>query len=100
MDDYDVILLGYPTWWDTLPPPVMTFLTQYDFRGKEVYSFSSHGGTIFGESVSDLQKRLPGVYVGLLAEYYYSGDGDLGNMLRQWLTAAGLDSLILNLTAR
>ena len=28
---YDVILLGYPTWWATLQMPVMTFLESYDF---------------------------------------------------------------------
>ena len=26
MKKYDVVLLGYPTWWATLPMPVMTFL--------------------------------------------------------------------------
>lgn len=44
MKKYDVVLLGYPTWWATLPMPVMTFLENYDFSGKTVISFSSHGG--------------------------------------------------------
>ena len=42
MKKYDVVLLGYPTWWATLPMPVMTFLENYDFSGKTVISFSSH----------------------------------------------------------
>ena len=58
MKKYDVVLLGYPTWWATLPMPVMTFLENYDFSGKTVISFSSHGGTRFGDSVSDLGNRF------------------------------------------
>ena len=54
MDQYDLILLGYPTWWATMPMPVYTFLESYDFTGKTIVSFSSHGGTMFGDSVSDL----------------------------------------------
>lgn len=33
MDSYDVIFLGYPNWWGTMPMPVFTFLEQYDFAG-------------------------------------------------------------------
>ena len=33
LGDYDVIFLGYPDWWGTLPMAVMTFLEEYDFAG-------------------------------------------------------------------
>ena len=33
LGDYDVIFLGYPNWWGTLPMAVMTFLEEYDFAG-------------------------------------------------------------------
>ena len=56
MEQYDVILLGYPTWWATMPMPVYSFLEEYDFSGKTIISFSSHGGTMFGDSVSTFQK--------------------------------------------
>ena len=69
---YDVILLGYPTWWATLPMPVVTFLEEYDFKGKTVINFSSHGGTIFGETVSALGKKLPQSYIGVGYEWEYS----------------------------
>jgi flavodoxin len=31
MKGYDVIFLGYPNWWGTMPMPVYTFLESYDF---------------------------------------------------------------------
>jgi len=90
MAEYDVVLLGYPTWWATLPMPVYTFLESYDFSGKTVISFSSHGGTMYGDSVSDLSKHLPKSYVGLPFEFFYSGGRDLNVRIDGWLKSSGL----------
>ena len=88
MDQYDLILLGYPTWWATMPMPVFSFLESYDFTGKTIVSFSSHGGTMFGDSVSDLCKTVPGAYVGLAYEFNYSG-WDEGE-ITDWLELNGI----------
>ena len=34
MDSYDVVFVGYPNWWGTMPMPVVTFLSEYDLSGK------------------------------------------------------------------
>ncbi len=90
MEQYDVILLGYPTWWATMPMPVYSFLEEYDFSGKTILSFSSHGGTMFGDSVSDLSKMVPGAYVGIGFEFNYSGGSGLSDEISWWLAASGL----------
>jgi flavodoxin len=36
MDSYDVIFVGYPNWWATMPMAVFTFLEEYDFAGKTI----------------------------------------------------------------
>ena len=90
MAEYDVVLLGYPTWWATLPMPVCTFLESCDFSGKTVVSFSSHGGTMYGDSVSDLSKHLPKSYLGLPFEFFYSGGRDLNARIDEWLKSSGL----------
>ncbi len=90
MDEYDVVLLGYPTWWATMPMPVVSFVEQYDFAGKIVIPFSSHGGTIFGDSVSDLSKLVPDSYVGIGFEFNYSGGRDLEERISQWLASSGI----------
>ena len=88
MSQYDVILLGYPTWWATMPMPVYSFLEEYDFSGKTIVSFSSHGGTMFGDSVSDLSKAVPGAYVGLGYEFNYSSSDR--DEISQWLALNGV----------
>ncbi|MEI0602726.1 flavodoxin [Brachyspira alvinipulli] len=90
MSEYDVILLGYPTWWATMPMPVFSFIKEYDFSGKTVITFSSHGGTMFGESVSDLAKLIPNAYVGLALEFNYSGGRELENRISEWLKLNGI----------
>ncbi len=88
-EEYDVILLGYPTWWATMPMPVFTFLETYDFSGKTVVSFSSHGGTMFGDSVSDLSKSVPEAYVGMGYEFNY-GSSDADD-ISAWLRQNGIE---------
>ena len=88
MSQYDVILLGYPTWWATMPMPVYSFLEEYDFTGKTIVSFSSHGGTMFGDSVSDLSKVVPGAYVGIGYEFNYSSSD--GDEISKWLALNGV----------
>ena len=90
MDKYDVVLLGYPTWWATMPMPVLSFLESCDLRGKIVIPFSSHGGTVWGDSVSDLAKAVPGAYVGPGFEFHYSGGRGLSGRIDDWLRASGL----------
>lgn len=56
MDSYDVIFLGYPNWWGTMPMPVFTFLEQYDFAGKTIVPFCTHEGSGLGHSEKDIMK--------------------------------------------
>ena len=59
MDEYDVIYLGYPVCWETLPMPVATFLEEYDFAGKTIIPFASHAGSGFGFGVSMIKELCP-----------------------------------------
>ena len=53
---YDVVFIGYPIWWGTIPAPVRTFLSEYDFSGKTIAPFCTHEGTGLGRSVTDIAK--------------------------------------------
>lgn len=59
MASYDVVFLGYPNWWGTMPMPVFTFLEGYDFSGKTIVPFCTHEGSGLGHSVTDLKKSCP-----------------------------------------
>lgn len=59
LDGYDVIYLGYPNYWSTMPMAVFTFLEKFDFSGKTIRPFCTHEGSGLGGSVKDIQKICP-----------------------------------------
>jgi flavodoxin len=56
---YNVIFLGYPNWWGTMPMPVFTFLESYDLSGKTIVPFCTHEGSGMGHSEQDITKACP-----------------------------------------
>ena len=59
IESYDVVFLGYPNWWGTMPMALSTFLDQYDLSGKIIVPFCTHEGSRLGRSVDDLAKGAP-----------------------------------------
>lgn len=59
MGYYDVLFLGYPNWWGTIPMAVCTFLEEYDLSGKTIIPFCTHEGSGMGHSESDIAKLCP-----------------------------------------
>ena len=56
---YDVVFLGYPVWFGTYAPPVITFLSQVDLSGKKVVPFCTFGSGGLGSSMMDLAEAQP-----------------------------------------
>ena len=50
MARYDVVFVGFPTWGMQLPPPIKSFLRQYDLKGKTIVPFNTNGGYGVGSS--------------------------------------------------
>lgn len=63
LDEYDVIYLGYPDYWSTMPMAVFTFLEHFDFTGKTIKPFCTHEGSGMGSSVADIKRLCPGARV-------------------------------------
>ena len=59
IDEYDVIFLGYPNWWSSMPMPVFTFIEQNKLDGRTIAPFTTHGGGGLGHSIEDLKKECP-----------------------------------------
>lgn len=59
LDSYDVIFLGYPNWNADLPMPLYTFLEEYDFSGKTIIPFTTHGGSGFSRTVRTISELQP-----------------------------------------
>ncbi len=54
--NYGVIAIGTPTWWYTMAPPVLTFLSVQRWDDKKVIPFMTHGGWP-GHVIRDIRKR-------------------------------------------
>ncbi len=85
MDDYDTIILGYPNWWASIPMPIASFLEEYDFLGKTIIPFCSHGGGRFGQSLTAIAKLAPDASMGEALSVHYSGGSSLSEDITEWL---------------
>jgi len=59
LSDYDLFFIGYPNWWGTLPMALFTFFEENSFAEKTLIPFSTHEGSYFGNSLSDLKTLNP-----------------------------------------
>ena len=56
VDEYDVIFVGYPNWWGTMPMAMFTLLEGCDLRGKKIVPFCTNEGSGMGSSERDLKR--------------------------------------------
>jgi flavodoxin len=89
MAQYDTVFLGYPNWWGTIPMPIATFLERYDFQGKTVVPFVSHGGGRFGLSLDDIAKLCPQSSIAEGLSISYDGGRSLSGDIEAWLDKIG-----------
>jgi len=59
IEKYDVIFIGFPTWGMQLPPPMKSFLNQYDLSGKTVVPFNTNAGYGIGSSFETVKQLCP-----------------------------------------
>ena len=90
IDEYDVIFLGYPNWWASIPMPIASFLEEYNFSGKTIIPFCSHGGGRFGQSLTAIAKLAPDSVMGEGLSVHYSGGSSLPDDISEWLAENGI----------
>lgn len=90
MEDYDIVFLGFPNWWYTLPMPVLTFVEEYDWSGKTVVPFVTHGTGGLSSTIRDLTAALPEDVTILEPIGVYRPEVDASqSAVQEWI--AGLD---------
>ena len=62
-DQYDTIFVGYPNWWGDMPMILYTFFDEYDFSGKNIIPFNTHGGSGFSNTISTIKDLESGANV-------------------------------------
>lgn len=91
MEQYDIIFLGYPIWRASIPMPVASFLEEYDFEGKTIVPFCSHGGGRFGQSLTAIAKLAPDADIGEGLAVNYSGGASMPSDVSVWLETNHVD---------
>ena len=56
IEKYNVIFLCYPIWLNSMPMPVITFMTENNLSDKYIIPVATHSGSGFGDSIQKIQK--------------------------------------------
>jgi len=59
IEKYDVVFVGFPTWDMKMPPPMKSFLHQYNLSGKTVIPFNTNAGYGAGNSFQTVKELCP-----------------------------------------
>lgn len=88
-DSYDTIFVGYPNWWDDMPMILYTFFDTYDFSGKTIVTFNTHGGSGFSGTNQTIAELEPDATVtkGLSISRNDIEDAETG--IVDWLKGLG-----------
>lgn len=63
LKDYDVVFVGFPNWWYDMPMPLYSFFDEYDFSGKTIIPFCTHGGSRFSGAIKTIRELEKGAKV-------------------------------------
>ena len=86
IETYDTIFVGSPNWWDTIAPPVATFLSEYDLSGKTIAPFCTHGGGGLGRISQDIARLCPQSILMESFEIYGSRTENAQAQVSAWLS--------------
>jgi len=59
IEKYDVVFVGFPTWDMKMPPPMKSFLHQYNLTGKTVIPFNTNAGYGVGSGFQTVAELCP-----------------------------------------
>lgn len=56
IEKYDIVFIGFPTWGMQLPPPMKSFLSQYNLKDKTIIPFNTNAGYGIGSSFDKIKE--------------------------------------------
>ncbi len=61
VENYDIVLIGFPIWWYTAPTIINTFIEETNLVGRRVYIFATSGATPVDKSFKDLKREYKNI---------------------------------------
>ncbi len=87
LEKYETIMIGTPVWAGTFSPPIKSFISQYDIRGKKIALFASHGGGGAKKCFDKLKNALPGnQFIGQIDFVEPEGKLECADSAVRWAT--------------
>ena len=94
LDDYNVVMIGYPIWHGATPRQVLTFLESYDLSGKKLVPFNTHEGSGQSGTVSEIAASAPNAEmlegIAIQGKVAQEDAERTREMLADWLSKTGL----------
>lgn len=90
LDQYNVVFIGYPTWWYDMPQALYSFFDTYDFSGKTIVPFNVHNGSQFSGTIETIQELEPDAKV--ITNGFTVSENDVADAsedVQAWLTSLG-----------
>lgn len=84
-DKYDLIVLGYPNWYDDPPMAVLSFLEKHKWQGKTIAPFTSYGLSGYGTSIATIKKSAPEAQIVQGMALHASKTRNSSNEVNTWL---------------
>ena len=85
VEGYDVVFIGGPVYWGTLPQPMFTQLARLDFSNKVIMPFSTHEGSGLASIVGDIKKYAPKADIRKGMAIVGSNVGDAKPQVDRWI---------------
>lgn len=82
IEQYEVLIIGFPIWWYVAPTIINTFLESYDLAGKKIVLFATSGMSGMGKTIEHLKPSAPGAE--FVAERRFDADVSK-NDIEKWV---------------
>lgn len=88
--DYDVVFIGFPNWWYDMPMPLYSFFDEYDFTGKTIIPFCTHGGSRFSQAEKTIASLEKGAKMQKGLAISRNNVSDSKESVLKWLERMGM----------
>lgn len=90
--DYDVVFVGFPNWWYDMPMALYSFFDEYDFTGKTLIPFCTHGGSRFSQAEKTIATLEKGAKMQKGLAISRNNVNTSGESVSKWLWDMGMTS--------
>ena len=90
IDQYDTIIVLFPTWWYDMPMAMYTFFDEYDLSGKTIAPVATSGGSGLVDTVNTIKKLEPDATVTEGLAIYQTEVVNAGSAVAEWLNKVGI----------